>query len=192
MEKQPIYKANKDPKGGVLLLSDPFMKDAYFSRSVVLLAEHNEDGSFGLILNKPIDVKLTQLVENFPEFDVKVYLGGPVKPNNLFYLHSLGDKIENSMKIKEGLYFGGDIERIKDLILLNEIGPNDIKFFVGYAGWTPGQLNNEIKEESWLIVDFKNQNFVDNTPYTLWNNILQKMGSKYYTWSVAPIDPQLN
>ncbi len=188
----PLYKTYKHPKSGMLLLSEPFLKDVYFSRSVVLLAEHNKEGTVGLILNKPIDVKLNTLLEDFPSFEARVYLGGPVKPNNLFYLHTLGNQIENSVKVKENLYFGGDVERIKELILLRKITPADIKFFVGYSGWMPNQLNDELKESSWLIVDYKNHNLMQNTPYNLWKNILRRMGDEYYTWSIAPIDPQLN
>ncbi|MDD3875620.1 MAG: YqgE/AlgH family protein [Bacteroidales bacterium] len=189
---EPIFKTYKKPQSGLLLLSDPFLKDIYFSRSVVLLAEHNAEGSFGLILNKPIDIPVNDLIPDFPAFDSKVYMGGPVKPDNVFFLHSLGNLIEDSIKIKNNLYFGGDVERVKELILLDKIKPNEIKFFIGYSGWTPNQLEDELKEKSWLLVDSKNQNLMDNIQQILWKNILQKMGSKYFVWSVAPIDPQLN
>jgi len=189
---QALFKAYKEPEGGKLLLSEPFLKDLYFSRSVILLAEHNEEGSYGLIMNKPINISISELVEDFPPFDAPVYLGGPVNPNSVFYLHSMGHVIENCLKINENLYFGGDIEQIKDLILDNKIVPSAIKFYVGYSGWTPNQLNKELEEKSWVVVDYKNLNFLENTPQVLWNNILKKMGKEYTYWAISPIDPQLN
>jgi len=186
------FQASKKIGSGKLLLSEPFLKDAYFSRSVVLLAEHNTEGSFGLILNKPIGMSINQLLPDFPAFDAKVYLGGPVKPDNIFFLHTLGDKIANSMPVRDNIYFGGDIEKIREMIILNQITANDIKFFVGYAGWTPNQLDEEFKEKSWLLVDYKDQNIMSNLQLPFWNNILKQMGTKYVTWALAPLDPQLN
>src|SRR5210317_573671 len=125
-----IKSNNLNPVKGQVLISEPFLLDFYFKRSVVLLAEHNEEGSFGLILNKPVDILLSEIVDGFPEFDAPVYLGGPVKSDSLYFIHTLGDKIENSLKILDGLYWGGDIEHIKELILLGKIDINQIKFFV--------------------------------------------------------------
>lgn len=189
---QGIFKPYSKPESGKLLLSEPFLKDAYFMRSVILLAEHNEEGTYGLIMNKPTNLPIHKVVNDFPEFNCPVYFGGPVKTDSVFYIHSLGHLIENCIKITDGLYFGGDIEHIKELILLNKITPNDINFYVGYAGWVPNQLNNELKEKSWVVVDYKEINFLESTPQFLWNNILRKMGEEYTYWAMSPIDPQLN
>ncbi len=190
---EAIYTLYKKPKGGKLLLSEPFLKDAFFSRSVILLAEHNKEGSYGLIMNKPIpNLSISEVVREMPQFDCPVYLGGPVKTDSVFYLHSLGDLIEGSIKINDNIFFGGDIEHIKELILINKITPDLIKFYIGYSGWMPNQLDNELKENSWIVVDYKNYNILENTPQILWNNILKKMGKEFTLWSVSPIDPQLN
>lgn len=189
---QALFTPYKKPESGKLLLSEPFLKDAYFSRSVILLAEHNEEGSYGLIINKPTHLSISELIEDFPAFDAPIYLGGPVNPNSVFYLHSLGNEIENCIKVSDNLFFGGDIEQIKELILINRIKPSDIKFYSGYSGWVPKQLDRELKEKSWVVVDYQNINFLENTPQVLWNNILKKMGKEYAYWAISPIDPQLN
>ena len=120
------------PAKGKILISEPFLIDYYFKRSVVLLAEHNEEGTFGLIINKPVDIALSDVLHDFPEFDSPVYLGGPVKTDSLYFIHTLGDRLENSLEITEGLYWGGDIEVVKEMITLGKITAKEIKFFVGY------------------------------------------------------------
>ena len=94
------------PIQGALLISEPFLKDFYFRRSVVLLAEHNDDGSFGLIINKPVEVMLNEIVKDFPYFETKLFIGGPVNTDSLFILHTLGKQIKNSFQIMPGLYWG--------------------------------------------------------------------------------------
>src|SRR4051812_40076623 len=102
------FEKGKEIKAGRLLLSEPFMFDENFKRTVVLVCEHNDDnGTVGLILNKPIELGLNDIVEDFPLFDSKVFLGGPVGTDTLQFLHSLGDKIEDSLQLGEGLYWGG-------------------------------------------------------------------------------------
>ena len=100
---------NIKPGRGKILISEPLLMDYYFKRSVVLLAEHNDEGSFGVIMNKPLAVKLNEVVKDFPEFDSEIYLGGPVQSDSLFFIHTLGDKIEGSQEIIEGIYWGGEV-----------------------------------------------------------------------------------
>ena len=130
MEKRIIK-----PKQGIILISEPSLHDFYFRQSIVLLAEHNEEGSFGIIINKPIEVRLNDLLKNFPDFNAPVYLGGPVKTDSIFYLHTK-PKIEGSLEIMKGLYWGGDIETIREMINLNQISENEIRFYVGYQAGT--------------------------------------------------------
>jgi len=104
------------PVRGTILISEPLLADNYFKRAVVLLAEHNEDGSFGIIMNKPIDNKFNEIVSDFPDYKGQLFLGGPVSNSSLFFIHTLGDLIDNSLKIMEGLYWGGDIESVRELL----------------------------------------------------------------------------
>ena len=180
------------PSKGKILISEPFLIDYYFKRSVVLLAEHNEDGTFGLIINKPVDIALSDVLHDFPEFDSPVYLGGPVKTDNLYFIHTLADRIENSLQIIDGLYWGGDIELVKELIKLGEITPRDIKFFVGYSGWVSKQLEGELARNSWLVNTIKAKQVMESNPQKLWKDSLKKLGGEYAYWTNFPSDPVMN
>jgi putative transcriptional regulator len=148
------YKARK----GSLLIAEPFMLDGYFKRSVVLLAIHNEkEGTLGFIVNKPIkNVALSDIVKPFENAtDWPIYFGGPVQTTSLFYIHRLGDLITDSKEIVEGIYFGGDFKIVQELVKKDEATPQDIKFFLGYAGWGENQLEDEIARNSWLTTTAK-------------------------------------
>jgi putative transcriptional regulator len=180
------------PAQGTLLISEPFLKDYYFRRSVVLLAEHDDTGSFGLIINKPLDIKLNEVIKDFPNFDSNVYIGGPVKTDNLFVIHTLGDKISNSSKIMEGLYWGGDIDMIKAMIEEKKIRENQIRFYIGYSGWEADQLSREMKENSWVVAKLKSDKILHESPTEMWKNILKSMGEDYSVWINYPLDPLMN
>lgn len=180
------------PFKGDLLISEPFFADPFFKRSVVLLIEHSEQGSLGFIINKPIDIKLNDALDDFPEFDAKVFFGGPVKRDNLYYIHTLGSRLEGSFEVCPGIYWGGDFEMLKELIRRGEVSPDQIRFYVGYSGWNPNQLDYEMKEHSWLVVN-SNVNYVMNDHADLlWSNILKEMGKQYAILSNFPDDPSLN
>lgn len=180
------------PLPGSILISEPALKDRYFNRAVVLLADHNEEGTFGIILNKPLDVKFNDIVKDFPTFNTQVYLGGPVNTKNLFFLHRKGDLIRNSQIIKEGLYWGGEIEDVKNLINLGVINPSDIRFFIGYSGWTENQLEDELKEFSWLVDNPDIQNLINTPTSEMWKNSVMNLGKDYELWANFPQDPSLN
>jgi putative transcriptional regulator len=180
------------PAKGKILISEPFLSDYYFKRSVVLLAEHNEEGTFGLIINKPVDLILTDILHDFPEFDSTVYLGGPVKTDSLYFIHTLGDRLENSLEILQGLYWGGDIELVKELIKLGKITPQEIKFFIGYSGWVSKQLEAELERNSWLVANIKANQIMNSDPVKLWDESLKKLGGDYAYWTNFPSDPVMN
>ena len=180
------------PTAGRLLVSEPSLQDFYFRKSVILLAEHNEDGSFGLIINKPVDVKLNEVVSDFPEFPAKIFLGGPVKTDSLFFIHSRPEKIENSMKILKGIYWGGDIVQVHDLIRQKELSPDDIRFFIGYTGWAPQQLEMEMKRSSWVVAPSTPEQLIRDHPEDLWASLMKSMGGDYPLWANFPNDPAWN
>ena len=188
-----ITELNKlKPKKGRLLIAEPFMDDPYFKRSVVLLTEYSKDGSFGFMLNKPLELKINDVMEDFPPFDAPLFMGGPVQSDSLFYIHTQGEVIENSMKITDNLYWSGNFEQLKQLVKDQQIFPNEIKFFIGYSGWDHEQLVDEIEEESWIIADLQSKNISELDEVDLWRNTLQKMGSKFSLLSNFPEDPILN
>ena len=179
------------PKQGIILISEPSLRDYYFRQSVVLLAEHNEEGSFGIIINKPIETKLNDLLKDFPDFEVPVFLGGPVKTDSVFFIHTKGN-VPASLKIMDGLFWGGDIETIREMINLKLIEKNEIRFFVGYSGWNPNQLDREISEKSWVLSHTKVEEVINNHPERLWHDYLKHMGKEYAIWANFPSDPSFN
>jgi putative transcriptional regulator len=188
---QDMKKLNT-PVTGSLLISEPFLLDSYFKRSVVLLSEHDEKGTLGFILNKPTDVKLNEAVEDFPQFDAPLYFGGPVETDTLFYLHTIGEQLPGAREIAPGIWFGGDYDQLKFLIDTQQIGQDQIRFYAGYSGWEPKQLDNELKEKSWLISNATPKfTFFDN-PKVLWSQVLKSMGNEYAILANFPEDPNLN
>jgi putative transcriptional regulator len=183
---------NLKPIKGRLLISEPFLVDYYFKRSVVLLAEHNEEGSFGLIINKPVNIVLSDVLKDFPDFNASVFLGGPVKTDSLYFIHTVGKEIENSLEITDGLFWGGDIEHVQELITIGKLQPKDIKFFVGYSGWVSKQLEGELARNSWLVSNTNAKQVMQSNPENLWKDTVKKLGGDYVYWTNFPTDPALN
>ena len=187
------FEKDKEIKAGQLLLSEPFMFDENFKRTVVLVCEHNEEsGTVGLILNKPVNLRLNDVVEGFPPFKGKVFLGGPVGTDTLQFLHSLGDKIEDSLQITKGLYWGGNFEQMKLMMSTGEIQPDEIRFYLGYSGWSPNQLMEEIKVNSWIISPAKKGHIFQSDFNQLWREVMLGMGGVYSTMANYPENPALN
>ncbi len=180
------------PAKGRLLLSEPLMGDFYFGRAVILLAEHDDEGTFGIVLNKPIKHSFNTIVKDFPDFTGPLFLGGPVEPNNLFFIHTIGDIVEGAIEIGHGVYWGGDIEIIKDMIEYGSITPSNIRFSIGYSGWSPNQLQNELKRNSWVVSNGLNKSIFTIDPNNLWKHLLPPLGEKYKYWQKFPTDPYLN
>jgi len=180
------------PKKGRLLVAEPFMEDPYFKRSVVLLTEYDQKGAFGFMLNKPLDVKVKDMIANFPDFDSPVYMGGPVQSDNLFYIHTQGKNIEGSQHIIDNLYWAGNFEQLKEMIIEEHIFPNEILFFIGYSGWDYKQLENEIEDDSWIINKLPKNIITKAQEPKLWQNTLKSMGNQYAVLSNFPENPSLN
>lgn len=183
---------NIQPARGKILISEPFLIDEFFRRSVVLLAEHNEEGTFGVIVNKPVKLNFNEIVRDFPNFDTQLFLGGPVQNQNLFFIHTLGDEIPESVEIIEGVYWGGDIETIKEMIALNRLTAENIRFYIGYSGWAPEQLNDELKLNSWVVGNINADQLMRTRPRTLWKKSLYRLGGEYAYWPKLPDDPSEN
>ena len=182
---------NIKPSQGRVLIAEPFTNDYYFKRSVVLLADHNDEGSYGMVFNKPLYINLNELIKDFPKFDAPLYLGGPVKTDSLFYIHKFSE-ITNCIKIADGLYWGGNVDIVKELIATKRLNSNNIRFFVGYAGWSPKQLDEELRAHSWVVTRIKTDILLDESPDTIWNKIVLNMGDDYAHWVNFPINPSMN
>jgi len=180
------------PAKGKLLISDPLMEDPYFSRLVILLCDHNEEGSFGFILNKYVEMDLTEVMEGMPTISNRVSLGGPVENNQLFFLHTFGDKLTESIQIAPGYYIGGNFDHLKVLLEKGEITESDVRFFVGYSGWGENQLQDEIEEQSWYVSEINDLPLMDTTRDDLWSLAFKKMGGNFSLLANFPADPSLN
>lgn len=180
------------PKAGDILVSQPSLVDKFFKRSIVMLADHGDEGSFGFILNKPAKIKLSELNVGFPEFDTELFLGGPVQMGSLFFVHSKGDLIEDSQKLTEGVYWGGNIEQVKEFIREGKIAQNEIRFYIGYSGWQPKQLERELNENSWIVLNSNKKHVFGQNYRSVWKNLLISLGPEYADWINFPIDPSMN
>ena len=180
------------PVKGKILIAEPFMRDPYFKRSIVLLTEHNEDGSVGFVLNKPVDIPVHEVFKEFPRIDTEISIGGPVATNTVHYLHTLGDIIPNSMNVIGDIYWGGDFDFIQGLIKTGKLNQDQIRFFLGYSGWQPNQLDNELEEKSWIVTDIDESFILERNYQNMWKTSLSRLGDKYKLWSGFPEDPAMN
>lgn len=182
----------KDLQKGDLLISEPFLGDPNFERSVVLLCEHSTQSSFGFVLNQKTEMTLMQVWEETSYCDFPLYIGGPVQKNTLHFIHRLGNQIDNSLEIAKDLYWSGDYEQVATLLNFGKIKENDIRFFLGYSGWSENQLTNEIKQNAWIVSKGDSDFIFDTHSKDFWRGILKKMGGKYKMLANYPIDPSLN
>ena len=181
---------NVRPKRGKVLISQPLMMDGCFRRSVVLLAEYSKDGAIGFILNKMLPISLDDVMEDFPADDLLLSIGGPVAANTLHYLHTFAH-IPDAIEIVNGIYWGGNMETVRQLLSISVMKPDDIRFFLGYSGWTGGQLDEELKNHSWLVADIRPSQIL-HPSRDLWQNSVKNMGEKYQHWTTFPENPMFN
>ncbi len=188
------FEKNKPLQAGSILLSEPFMYDENFRRTVILVCKHHSiEGTTGVILNKPVQLDLEDLLENFPKgFNGRLYLGGPVGTDIIQIVHTMGDKIGGSHKLCEGVYWGGDFNQLKKLIRQGEITSQHVRFFIGYSGWDAQQLRDELKDNSWVIAAAQHKYVFNDDPDTLWRHIMSDMGGIYRTMAAYPENPNLN
>ncbi|MDT0607797.1 YqgE/AlgH family protein [Croceitalea rosinachiae] len=181
------------PKKGKLLIAEPALTgDVSFNRSVVLLAEHNEEGSVGFILNKPLEYDISDLVTEI-NVPFKVFNGGPVEQDNLYFIHKVPHLIEGSIEISDGIYWGGDFEKTIKLINELTISETDIRFFLGYSGWDSLQLDQELTSKSWVVVNNEYQSsIIEKSSSAFWKEKMVELGGDYLIWSNAPENPTLN
>lgn len=180
------------PTRGCLLLSEPFLNDDYFKRTVILLCEHNDEGSFGFVLNNYLEVPLHAIMPELPDFNTRVSLGGPVKNSNMFYIHSMGDRLKDSLQVSDNIYMGGDFSELKRLSLNGQISEDEIRFFVGYSGWSAGQLQSEIETRSWFVSEIDEPLIMNSHVDDLWGTLVGRLGTEYAHLANTPPDPSLN
>lgn len=176
---------------GKILISTPDISGDIFSRSVVLVIEHNESGAFGLILNKK-NSQMSNRFKNFFEFKIDVYDGGPVENDKVFFIVKGKKVTEIYTDITEEFYLTEDIESIINTIMSKELNVDDVKIFSGYSGWSANQLDTEVQRKMWTVVDIYNLDYTLPNDQTLWKSIMQNLGGEYLLWANSPEDISLN
>ncbi len=181
------------PRRGDLLISEPYLPDPNFDRTVIFLCEHDENGSLGFVLNKKTEAVVNDLMDGLDSLNSNIYVGGPVQRNTLHFLHKGTIRLESDVEIVDGVHWGMDFEGLMEKINTKQIREQDLKFFVGYSGWSPGQLVDELREKAWIVCKCASQEMVfDTDPADLWRLVLKNMGGKFKLMSNYPRDPRLN
>ena len=172
--------ANSNVQTGSVLLAEPFMNDGNFRRAAILLCEHSKEGTLGFILNKELDMQIGELLPDLDDFEVPVFFGGPVQTDSVHYVHSVGELLDDSIQVAPGVYWGGNFEKLKFLIANKLIPTDSIRFFVGYSGWSAGQLDQEMETGSWVVNDMDtNYLFGRARNGALWRQIMADKGGSY-------------
>ena len=177
----------------MLLIAQPFMHDHNFRRSVILLCDHHRrEGTVGFIINKKTDLQISDLVDEFPDFESNIYFGGPVAQETLHYVHTYGDILDESIPIGKGVFWGGNFEKLKFLIQSKLIDAKRIKFFLGYSGWSENQLVGELKRGSWFTSEFFPNYIFKVQPQQVWKQVLSHKGNTYSVIAQMPESQILN
>lgn len=177
---------------GTLLIAEPFLQDINFQRSVILVCENDLEGTFGITLNKDTGDPLGYYLEDSDESFLPIYDGGPVGRDQLHFLHMIPNLIPGGLHITDGVYWGGDFDTMTSLIRERSIDENDIRFFLGYAGWEPHQLDEELKEKSWLCIPGQADLIFHKDLKCIWKDAVRSLGNDFLPMINYPLDPSFN
>lgn len=180
------------PAIGSLLVAEPFLNDPNFDQSVILLVSHGEEGSIGFNLSCKSPYTLREALSDFPKANVPLYEGGPVMLEHLYFLHTRPDLVKSSIPVFQNIFWGGDHHSLFKAIEQGYIESHEYKFFTGYSGWSPGQLEEEIKEKSWIVIEPTGLDLIYIPENKLWSEILLKLDGDYPLWAHAPKNPEWN
>jgi len=181
------------PETGRLLISEPFMLDPNFKRSVIILTEYGDEGAMGFVLNHESEYRLGDLIPDIQYSELPVYVGGPVGNDTLHFIHRVPEKIEGGIEIADGIYWGGDFEAVKELASSYQLMTDEVRFFAGYSGWTPGQLDAEIGDDAWIVTDkYSIDILFKHDEQNLWRDVVKGLGQRYAHIANFPENPELN
>jgi putative transcriptional regulator len=181
------------PSQGKFLIAGPFLSDPDFSRGVVLLCEHTEEGTLGFVLNHPLSLTLADVAESLDldALPIALYQGGPVEKDTLHILHRLPDVLGGKL-VADNIYWGGSFETLIALIKNNALQEEDVRLFIGYSGWSHGQLDKEMEEGAWLIGNALGDIVFETEPHLVWKAAIKSLGNNYAYLANTPVNPQLN
>lgn len=178
---------------GTMLIATPDVETGLFFRGIILVCEHSPNGSFGLLINKKLDLDLPEEIlslSNLANPRVSIRAGGPVQTNQMMLLHTCQDIAQQTLEVCDGVYLGGDLQFLQEMVS-NESGPN-IHLCFGYAGWGAGQLEREFLDGNWFVYPAAKEHIFDVPAEKVWQSVLRQMGGKYAVMSMIPEDLSVN
>lgn len=181
----------KTLKGKLLIAEPSILNDSSFNRTIILITEHTKNNAVGFILNRPLAYTMNDLLPDI-FCDFTIYQGGPVEQDNLYFIHKVGNLIPESIEIGNGIFWGGNFEALKYALNNELLTEKDIRFFLGYSGWSKNQLEREIQSKSWFVSENDYENIFAINDETLWREKLLQKGGNYKLWANAPSDIQQN
>jgi putative transcriptional regulator len=187
IKDQHIFQSKTTPKQGCILLADPLLDEAFFQRAAILLIDHNDQESFGLVLNHPSEITLKDLFEHI-DLDLPIFNGGPVAPQQLFYLHRFSH-VKGALQVTPDLYFGGEWQQVLAQAMVLEAPHAQLRFFAGYSGWGPQQLSDEIADHAWICTEaFQAKDLLKTPPALLWKNCMLRQGPELAVFAHFPVN----
>jgi putative transcriptional regulator len=183
---------NFTPHSGQLLISEPFLSDPNFRKTVILLCEHEFHGSVGFVLNRLLSKTTADIIPSLLDHEFPIFYGGPVEQNTLHFIHRCGSLIEDSFPIGKNVYWGGNIEVINELISKGKASIHDFKFFIGYSGWASGQLNIEIDQKAWWLTNLSEDLVFMDDLEEMWPQAVRNLGQDFAYLADSPEDYHWN
>jgi putative transcriptional regulator len=179
---------------GIFLVASPGLRDPNFRQTVVLLCEHGDEGALGVVVNRPTAMLLSEAVPQIPVLEGQrhaLFSGGPVQPNQIMILSRLNQEPVDQHHVFDGVYLGGDLG-VLERVLTAQSGTDAFRAYVGYAGWGPGQLENEMKTGSWITLPADTAVVFDKDPARIWSDVMRSLGGRYAIYADMPADPHMN
>jgi putative transcriptional regulator len=177
---------------GKLLIAHPLLNDGFFNRSVIYISQYTDEGVIGFALNFRTQFKLRDVWPQVKNGHLPLFEGGPVAKNQLFFLHTLGEKVPDAIPVQDNLWFGGDFNELLHLIDHEDVTENEVRFFVGYSGWESGQLEDEIAKGSWFVHETDANTILSEGTAMLWTSELEKQKKSYKLFGEIGFDPSQN
>ncbi len=179
---------------GIFLVAKPSLRDPNFCQTVILLCEHGPDGALGVVVNRPTEISIAEVLPQVPVLEGqhhRVYTGGPVQRNHLLILYQLPQGPDDTHHVFDGVYLGGNVQAIEEILKAPEPNAN-FRAFMGYSGWAPGQLENEMKTGSWLTLPADSASMFERDQAQLWSDMLRSLGDDFAIYADMPVDPNMN
>lgn len=179
---------------GIFLVASPSLRDPNFRQTVVLLCEHGSDGALGVVVNRPTELLLSEALPQIPVLEGQrhvLFAGGPVQPNHVLILYRVAQEPIETHHVFDGVYLGGDMKALERILVMPR-EQEAFRAYIGYSGWGPGQLEQEMQTGSWILLPADPSVVFEKDPSQVWSEILRSLGGAYELYAEMPPDPHLN